>query len=317
MKITILVDDTAGTNMRGEHGLSIFIEHRGKRLLLDTGASDLFAENAAALGIDLTNLDMAVLSHGHYDHSTGTQKLFEINPAVKMAVRKEAFEEHYHLKERQFGYNGVPRNLLTDYADRFIFTNGKMPEEQPVEILPGAWLLPHAADEEHLAAMRKIGSKNGLYVLCKNPMPDGSVVESFLPDDFRHEQTLVLECDPAEDFATTMECDPAEDTETAMESDTSAPMECGSAGELIVISSCSHAGVDVIVREVQKAFPDKKIRAYIGGFHMVNMTVDEAENTARILAELPVGKYYTGHCTGARSFEILQRILGERVEGLF
>ena len=46
MKITVLTDNKAKESLKGEWGLSLYIEHGGKRLLLDTGASPLFAENA-------------------------------------------------------------------------------------------------------------------------------------------------------------------------------------------------------------------------------------------------------------------------------
>ena len=49
MKITVLTDNKAKESLKGEWGLSLYIEHGGKRLLLDTGASPLFAENADLL----------------------------------------------------------------------------------------------------------------------------------------------------------------------------------------------------------------------------------------------------------------------------
>lgn len=54
-----------------EHGLSLWIEACGKKLLFDSGADGLFLENAARLGIDVGQADFAVLSHGHYDHGGG------------------------------------------------------------------------------------------------------------------------------------------------------------------------------------------------------------------------------------------------------
>ena len=56
MKVTVLVENSlaeGAAQVRPEYGLCLFIEHRGKNILLDTGSSGLFAQNAEALGIDL------------------------------------------------------------------------------------------------------------------------------------------------------------------------------------------------------------------------------------------------------------------------
>lgn len=69
--ITCLIDNNANAPLRSEHGLSLFIEHKGTSVLFDTGQSDAFLENAAALGCDIADVGYIVLSHGHYDHSGG------------------------------------------------------------------------------------------------------------------------------------------------------------------------------------------------------------------------------------------------------
>jgi len=55
----------------GEPGLSFMIETEGRKILFDTGFSDLFLQNAEKRGISLLDLDIVVLSHGHLDHSGG------------------------------------------------------------------------------------------------------------------------------------------------------------------------------------------------------------------------------------------------------
>jgi 7,8-dihydropterin-6-yl-methyl-4-(beta-D-ribofuranosyl)aminobenzene 5'-phosphate synthase len=70
-------DYCPGRGLRGEHGLSLYIETGGAKLLFDTGQGDAFLANASGLGIDLSSLDAVVLSHGHYDHGGGLKALFE------------------------------------------------------------------------------------------------------------------------------------------------------------------------------------------------------------------------------------------------
>jgi len=72
MKVTILTENAAGGSFCAEHGLSYLIEHDGKTILLDTGHSDVFFQNAKRLSIDLNEkVDLIVLSHGHWDHGDG------------------------------------------------------------------------------------------------------------------------------------------------------------------------------------------------------------------------------------------------------
>ena len=62
MKISVLIENTAPEGLTAEWGLSLHIAHDGKNYLLDAGSTDVFAENARLLGIDLKNVDAAVLS---------------------------------------------------------------------------------------------------------------------------------------------------------------------------------------------------------------------------------------------------------------
>ncbi len=75
MKISILVDNKPGKNTAAEHGLSYLIEYDNKKILFDTGQSNLFLKNAQIMNIDLSNIDMIILSHGHFDHGNGLQYL--------------------------------------------------------------------------------------------------------------------------------------------------------------------------------------------------------------------------------------------------
>ena len=72
MRIAVLADDRKGSDQYlPEHGLSLLIEHEEAKVLLDFGQTNTFMLNAMNLGIDLDSVDVAVLSHGHYDHADG------------------------------------------------------------------------------------------------------------------------------------------------------------------------------------------------------------------------------------------------------
>lgn len=71
MTITILSEAKSLEGFGFEHGLSFLVEVDGQKILLDTGASDLYCRNAERLDIDLDEIDRVVLSHGHFDHGDG------------------------------------------------------------------------------------------------------------------------------------------------------------------------------------------------------------------------------------------------------
>jgi len=68
-KVTVIVDNIPFGDIKGEWGLSILVEYGDKKILADVGASDLFAENMVKLGFRVADVDYALLSHAHYDHS--------------------------------------------------------------------------------------------------------------------------------------------------------------------------------------------------------------------------------------------------------
>ncbi|MGH0053357.1 MAG: MBL fold metallo-hydrolase [Sphaerochaetaceae bacterium] len=127
MKITTLVENTTKNSMLGsEHGLSLVIEGNHKTFLFDTGASDLFARNAEKLGIDLSQVDIAILSHGHYDHGGGLKTFFKLNDKAPLYVRKEAFGSYYSERdEGDYHYIGIDQDLLRN--NRVIFTATRTP----------------------------------------------------------------------------------------------------------------------------------------------------------------------------------------------
>ena len=88
MRITVLSDNLPARGLEAEWGLSLYLEYQGHALLLDTGASDLFARNADALGLDLGAVALGVLSHAHWDHADGMDAFFARNAAAPFYLRQ-------------------------------------------------------------------------------------------------------------------------------------------------------------------------------------------------------------------------------------
>ena len=94
MRISVLCENTAyKKEFEGEHGLSLLISTDKHKILFDAGQTDLFLRNGARLGEDLKDVDMVVLSHGHYDHGGGLFKFLSLNDKAKVYINKNVANE--------------------------------------------------------------------------------------------------------------------------------------------------------------------------------------------------------------------------------
>ena len=91
MNIQVLIENTGPASLRTEQGLSLYIQTEGGTILVDMGQSSAFAENAQALGADISAVDAAVLSHGHYDHSGGLDAFLGLNAKAPVYLSPAAF----------------------------------------------------------------------------------------------------------------------------------------------------------------------------------------------------------------------------------
>src|SRR4249920_3021398 len=92
-QITVLYDAFGKTStMTKDWGFAALVENRGKRFLFDTGNNaEIFAHNVEAKSVDLRQLDFAIVSHRHGDHTSGLNHLLKVNPAVKIYAPQENF----------------------------------------------------------------------------------------------------------------------------------------------------------------------------------------------------------------------------------
>lgn len=86
---------------------------------------------------------------------------------------------------------------------------------------------------------------------------------------------------------------------------------------LVIFNSCSHGGADNIINEVSATFPDKKIYAIIGGFHLFKSTKEEVVALADGIKKTGIERVVTGHCTGEESFKILNAELDGKAEQIY
>ena len=170
MKITVLTENTCSRELPCEHGLSLYIEACGRKILFDTGQSPLFAENAPALGVDIAGVELCVLSHGHYDHGGGLERFLQINKTAPVYLTPLAFGEYYGTKGT---YIGIDKSLKN--CGRLVFSG------EGEKLADGLTLYTCNDREKVIEA--------GSFGLTEET--DGKRV----PDPFLHEQYLLIEED--------------------------------------------------------------------------------------------------------------------------
>lgn len=122
MKITCLCENTSFDEcFLSEHGLSLLIETDNRRILFDMGQTDVFLKNAEALDVDLSKVDIAIVSHGHYDHSGGLGAFLEINKSAKIYLSKNAFGKFYNKSGKYIGSDEKLKNLSRlEFVDDYL-----------------------------------------------------------------------------------------------------------------------------------------------------------------------------------------------------
>lgn len=163
MRVVVLLENTASSSaMRICHGLSLYIETGGTSFLLDMGPNAMFAQNAQSLGVDLSQVRFAVVSHGHYDHGGGVDVFLRRNGQAPVYIRPTTFAPHNYL--------GKPVGLRSTLKTHKRFCIAQSVQE----LTPNALLFSQVAPD------------------CLCP-PDFSLFqEASQPDLFHHEQNLLL-----------------------------------------------------------------------------------------------------------------------------
>ncbi|MCI7145708.1 MAG: MBL fold metallo-hydrolase [Clostridiales bacterium] len=180
MKFTFLMENkTEKPGIVAEHGLSLYIETGEHRILFDAGASDLFVSNAGKLGVDLSEVDLAVVSHGHYDHTGGFPAFCRINSKAPVFMQRNALRESYGTENGEIEEDpcGIlwSDDELKEISSRIIFTDG------PLMLTENIYVTGTIPVGEDFLPTEKF------YVRERRPGGD-----TYAEDDMSHEQCLVV-----------------------------------------------------------------------------------------------------------------------------
>jgi 7,8-dihydropterin-6-yl-methyl-4-(beta-D-ribofuranosyl)aminobenzene 5'-phosphate synthase len=123
MTITVLIENRSSRpDLQAEHGLSFHITESDSSdaTIFDTGESDRALHNAQVLGLDLSQVNRIVLSHGHYDHTGGLPALLDRAPGARVFAHPEVLIPRYSIgakaDPREIGIPEASRIRLRDHS---------------------------------------------------------------------------------------------------------------------------------------------------------------------------------------------------------
>jgi 7,8-dihydropterin-6-yl-methyl-4-(beta-D-ribofuranosyl)aminobenzene 5'-phosphate synthase len=149
----------------GEWGFAALVEVDGRRILFDTGAhDDTVQRNLKEMGLDLSDVEMVILSHNHDDHTAGLLTLRR-QFAAKSAKALGTVYAGSGIFLPRLSPNGQLSNRMADVKRAYEATGGSVIDvSKPTEILPGVWLtgpVPRVHPERNWSSVGKVRTAKG------------------------------------------------------------------------------------------------------------------------------------------------------------
>lgn len=285
-------NQAARENFCCAHGLSVYIETVHHKVLMDCGPDSRFAENAWQMGVDLSQVDTVVLSHGHYDHAGGLTEFMRLNDTARIYAAQGFDLPHYDAKGAYIGVEpvlaGHPRitvldgDLQLDSEIRILGFRG----EQMIEDAGTAGMTEGSID-----SFRKV---------------------SLYPEKFQHEQDLLV----------------VEDGKAVLFSGCShkgiiniANWAAGYVRTLQTAGENLQKGIPTADDPADRISNTEEtsgvsLHAIVGGFHLMGVQKEDyalLDHVADELLKIPV-TYYTGHCTGADQYAYMKELMGDALQ---
>jgi 7,8-dihydropterin-6-yl-methyl-4-(beta-D-ribofuranosyl)aminobenzene 5'-phosphate synthase len=302
MKWTVLSDNRSNdSRLFTEHGLSIILQTEKHKILLDTGASDVFFRNAEQLGIDLSDVDYVFISHGHSDHAGGLRCFLEHNRQAKVIVSPNA------MSGRFFSKRGNLHSITTEWPeigdDRLILVKQTCEIDNGIHVIahiPQNHPMPKGNQNLYVQNDKRRTSENNVVLASTLSSEEefDNVNGDYIHDDFRHELALYVDG--------------------------------------LLFTGCAHSGLENIL----SACP-WPVNTVVGGFHLLDgqeteeelkalaqrlkrrtsesnvmlaSTLPSEEEFDEVKAKYPETRFYTSHCTGDNVFEVMKSVMGEQLQ---
>ncbi len=271
------VYDAFGKERKGlqqDFGFSCIVDYNGTIVLFDSGTdAKVFEQNVKSLKINLKKVDIAIVSHGHYDHIGGFDYLLDLNPNVKIYLPNDFFSL------------GAP--IRFPFRETEPEVAGTLPKEQRYfqgeKVIEGMVTVPTGrfwkSNVEFLTVAKEVAP--GLTIVPTTSKLMGTYIK-YPPFGEDHPQFIGMP-ELSASFAT--------------------------AKGAILISGCSHSTIETIIQESQKVNAD--LYMVIGGFHLIPYSREYIESLARRMRDdYHIENVAPAHCTGQLGFSIFKQVFG-------
>ncbi len=271
------VYDAFGKENKGlqqDFGFSCVVNYHGKMVLFDSGTDiKVFERSIKTLKIDLRKIDIAIVSHGHYDHIGGFDYLLSVNPKVKIYLPNDFFSLGAPTK---FPFREADPTIAKTVPKDEQYFRGERVVEGMVTVPTGRFW---KSNLEYLTAAKEV--LPGLTLIPTTSRLMGTFIK-YPP--FEENPQFIGMPELSASFATEK-------------------------GE-IIISGCSHSSIETIIQETQKVRKGK-IYLVAGGFHLIPYNREYIEGLAkRMHDEYGVASVAPAHCTGHLGFTIFHQVFG-------
>jgi 7,8-dihydropterin-6-yl-methyl-4-(beta-D-ribofuranosyl)aminobenzene 5'-phosphate synthase len=267
--------DAFGNNEKGlikDFGFSAILKYNGKIILFDSGSNaDIFKQNVNRLGIDLTQVDIAIASHSHFDHISGFDYLVEVNPDIKIYFPFDI----YWGANFPFNLGGVDPGIADSLPKEMKYFDGDF-KNYKFNQTGRFW----KADVHYIKESQEIAP--GINLIATSSSNMGYFIKhplSNLSEDWEKARLIKL-------------------PELTLSLETSQ-------GDVIIVG-CSHSLVLDIIRETQ-SFTNNNTALVYGGYHLLPYEeTDVNQIVLKMKKEFSVSKVAPAHCTGHLAFKILK-----------
>ncbi len=269
--------DAFGYQKRGtmlDWGFSALVRYNGKTILFDTGNTAAgFEHNVKALGVDLKQVDIAVLSHRHLDHISGFDYMLKIKPDVKAYLPADPALGAPTL----YTFSHDMKEALAGLPPEQLYFRGKV---NSITWTPDSRF--HGTNQEFVPATREIAP--GIYLIVTRSIMLGDF-NAYPPHEPGHP-----------DLAGFPELSLALKTQKGV----------------VLITGCSHSTVEAIIRAT-KEYLGGNVDLVEGGFHLFPYDGDYILKVAKLMKDdLGVQRVAPAHCTGNLAFKIFRDLYGEK-----